>query len=80
MDIVGALLDTQQRTRNTLYTYNKYTQVLNTLTSLQGPIDDFFQHVMVMCDDNHIKDNRLALLFKLRSLFLLVADISKLQI
>lgn len=58
----------------------QYTQVLNTLTSLQGPIDDFFQHVMVMCDDNHIKDNRLALLFKLRSLFLLVADISKLQI
>jgi len=33
----------------------------------------------VMCDDDDIKNNRLALLSKLNSLFLETADISKLQ-
>ena len=56
-----------------------YRQILTQLADLQGPVDDFFDHVMVMSEDNQIKNNRLAILYKLRSLFLLVADISKLQ-
>jgi glycyl-tRNA synthetase beta chain len=34
---------------------------------------------MVMCDDSNLRDNRLALLQELRTLFLKVADISRLQ-
>ena len=46
------------------------------LITLKAPIDAFFDHVMVMTDDQALKLNRLALLDQLRSLFLKVADIS----
>lgn len=55
-----------------------YTEVLKTLTDLREPIDTFFDEVMVMTDDNAVKNNRIALLIALRNLFLEVADISKL--
>lgn len=56
-----------------------YTQALQSLSTLQQVIDDFFEHVMVMVDDEDKRTNRLALLAKLRKLFLEVADISLLQ-
>lgn len=54
----------------------EYTQALATLADLQPTVDAFFDSVMVMCDDPALQQNRLALLVKLRSLFLDVADIS----
>ena len=42
-------------------------------------IDNFFDNVMVICDEPDLKKNRLALLSNLNSLFLETADISKLQ-
>jgi glycyl-tRNA synthetase beta chain len=57
-----------------------YAQVLNELADLRDPIDRFFDSVMVMADDEAIRDNRLALLSELRALFLHVADISQLSI
>jgi glycyl-tRNA synthetase beta chain len=39
-------------------------------------VDAFFDSVLVMTDDEPLKDNRIALLMQLRSLFLRVADIS----
>lgn len=56
-----------------------YKQVLSSLANLRETVDTFFDHVMVMADDNKIKHNRLALLSQLRAAFLQVADISKLQ-
>lgn len=56
-----------------------YTKILSTLAALQQPLDDFFEHVMVNADDINLKNNRLALLQQVRSLFLSVADISELQ-
>ena len=56
-----------------------YQSVLTDLTSLAAPVDSFFDNVMVMCDDNAVRLNRLALLHQLSSLFLQVADISVLQ-
>jgi glycyl-tRNA synthetase beta chain len=58
---------------------NNYTLLLNSLSHLREPIDRFFDGVMVMCDDENIRLNRLALLASLRKLFLRIADISKLQ-
>src|SRR5262249_42079292 len=58
----------------------KYTQALVELAELQKPIDEFFDHVMVMVEDEKIRTNRLALLMSLRNLFLLIADISLLQL
>lgn len=53
-----------------------YKDQLHSLAKLKGPIDQFFDEVMVMCEDEVIRKNRLALLAKLRDLFLRVADIS----
>jgi glycyl-tRNA synthetase beta chain len=57
----------------------QYTDVLRTLAGLREPVDRFFDNVLVMADDDNIKKNRLALLGKLRALFLDVADISRLS-
>ncbi len=56
-----------------------YKSALTELAGLRESVDDFFDNVMVMCDDDNIKNNRLALLSDLNSLFLETADISKLQ-
>lgn len=57
-----------------------YTQVLQTLASLDQPLTQFFESVMVNSEDDALKNNRLALLKQVRALFLTVADISELQI
>lgn len=53
-----------------------YTRILTALATLRNVIDNFFDNVMVMADDEAIKNNRLALLSLLRQLFLTTADIS----
>ena len=57
-----------------------YTQVLQTLASLDEPLSQFFESVMVNSEDEALKNNRLALLKQVRALFLTVADISELQL
>ena len=53
-----------------------YTRIRTTLATLRNVIDNFFDNVMVMADDEAVKHNRLALLSLLRQLFLTTADIS----
>ena len=55
-----------------------YTDALQQLAALRAPVDEFFDDVMVMTDDEVVRNNRLALLSELRSLFLDIADISRL--
>ncbi|WP_367105598.1 glycine--tRNA ligase subunit beta [uncultured Psychrobacter sp.] len=57
-----------------------YTQVLQTLASLDEPLTQFFESVMVNSEDAALQSNRLALLKQVRALFLTVADISELQL
>jgi len=56
-----------------------YQTVLTELATLKSVIDEFFDNVMVMADDEAVKVNRLTLLSNIRSAFLNVADISLLQ-
>ena len=56
-----------------------YEPALQQLADLKQPVDIFFDDVMVMVDDSRLRDNRIALLNQLHSLFLEVADISRLQ-
>ena len=58
----------------------RYARVLSELADLRDPVDRFFDDVMVMVDEDAVRDNRLALLSELRALFLDVADISRLSI
>ncbi|MFN3713513.1 MAG: glycine--tRNA ligase subunit beta [Alcanivoracaceae bacterium] len=55
-----------------------YAAVLGRLAALREPVDAFFDKVMVMADDEVLRRNRLAMLARLRGLFLQVADISEL--
>jgi len=53
-----------------------YAAALSSLANLREPVDRFFEEVMVMAEDDATRNNRLAMLNSLRSLFLRVADIS----
>ncbi len=55
-----------------------YTDALKDLAVLRGAVDEFFDSVMVMAEDPALRANRLALLGRLRSLFMHAADLSRL--
>ncbi|MFT4704182.1 MAG: glycyl-tRNA synthetase beta chain, partial [Bradymonadia bacterium] len=50
------------------------------LIGLKQPIDTFFDDVMVNVEDTALRDNRLTLLASIRDLFLLFADIGRIQV
>ncbi len=58
---------------------NHYSDLLVLLAELKQPIDDFFDHVMVMDEDLAKRQNRIALLNRVRQLFHQVADVSFLK-
>jgi glycyl-tRNA synthetase beta chain len=55
-----------------------YESAILEMTQMRKPIDKFFDDVMVMVEDETIRDNRLALLSEIGGLFLKIADFSKL--
>ncbi|MEW5769564.1 MAG: glycine--tRNA ligase subunit beta [Pseudomonadota bacterium] len=59
-----------------LFAAGDYTAALGRLAHLREAVDAFFDGVMVMAEDAALRANRLALLNRLRALFLRVADIS----
>ena len=59
-----------------MVTKRDYNLTFSTLTVLEQPIDHFFNTVMVMSEDQNIRDNRLALLHTLAHLMNQVADLS----
>ncbi len=54
-----------------------YEAAMRAMASLRGPVDAFFDAVMVNADDPAIRKNRLALLATLRRVTRQVADFSK---
>ena len=69
-------LDAIEREITPLFERGEYRSALERLAQLRQSVDNFFDQVMVMADDEALKLNRLALLARLRRLFLGVADIS----
>jgi glycyl-tRNA synthetase beta chain len=61
------------------FSSNNYRDGLESLVELKDSVDLFFGEVLVICDDAKLRNNRIALLQQLRSLFLQVADISHLH-
>jgi len=55
-----------------------YEERLRALAGLRGPVDRFFDDVLVMAEDEKVRANRLGLLQQAVSLFYRIADISKL--
>ncbi len=62
-----------------LFAAGNYQEALASLAGLRTVVDRFFDDVMVMADDEALRNNRLALLNQLRELFLQAADISLLS-
>lgn len=76
---LGARVDAASAAITPLVEQGRYIDTLRLLAQLRGPVDGFFDEVMVMADDERKRHNRLALLGQLRRMFLHVADISLLQ-
>ncbi|MFQ3175188.1 MAG: glycyl-tRNA synthetase beta chain [Psychromonas sp.] len=73
---LSEILASLEATLSPLFDNLDYESVLFELASLNEPVDDFFDNVMVMAEDPAIKANRLAILNRLRNLFLKIADVS----
>ena len=56
----------------------RYQDALQELSTLRGAVDRFFDEVLVMAEDQKLRQNRLGLLQGLQSLFSRVADLSQL--
>ena len=58
-------------------TSGEYGDVLALMATLSGPVDRFFDEVMVLTEDQQLRRNRLGLLHQISEMFLQVADISQ---
>ena len=64
---------------STCFQAKDYLLGLDKLSALRPAVDEFFDHVMVMADDEALRNNRIALLSSLVQQFRQVADFSRLQ-
>ena len=64
------------KTVEPLFNAGDYEAALSKLSTLRDPVDTFFDSVMVMADDEAVKNNRVALLNTMHQLFLRAADLS----
>ena len=55
----------------------EYDKALEEFIALKEPVDNFFDKVMVMVEDEAIRENRLGLLKKISETMLLICDLSK---
>ena len=62
-----------------LFDQGNYEQGLLRLAGLRGPVDRFFDEVLVMTEESDVRYNRIALLNRLSQLFMRTADLSRLQ-
>ncbi|QQY80483.1 glycyl-tRNA synthetase beta chain [Keratinibaculum paraultunense] len=55
----------------------EYDKALEQFILLKEPVDNFFDNVMVMVDDEKVRENRLNLLAKISETMLMICDLSK---
>ncbi len=72
-------LQAMSATVKPLFEAGNYADALQQLASMRDPIDAFFDKVMVMTEDEALKNNRLAMLSQLHAMFMKAADLSRLQ-
>jgi glycyl-tRNA synthetase beta chain len=63
---------------DSLFKERDFTSMLQKLAALKEPVDTFFDKVMVMTDDQKLKNNRIGLLNKLHKMMNRIADLSRL--
>lgn len=72
-------LETLKSKTTPMFDAGDYEAALRDLSVLRKPVDDFFDNVMVMTDNMDVRNNRIALLKKMSTLFMRVADLSRLH-
>jgi len=72
-------LSSLSQTVEPMFDSGDYEAALSQLSSLRDPVDAFFDSVMVMADDEALKNNRIALLSTMNQLFMRAADLSRLH-
>jgi glycyl-tRNA synthetase beta chain len=76
--ILGEQVEAIARQVEPKFAAREYTGALQSLAVLRNAVDAFFDSVMVMADDAALRANRLALLKRMRELFMRAADLSRL--
>lgn len=76
--LVCAVAEAEQNVSSALES-NDYAAALAELASLRKPIDMFFEKIMVMDEDQALRENRLRLLNRFVAVFANVADFAKLS-
>lgn len=77
---LAATLNTLLPELDALLSKDDYAGALQKLGAARGPVDNFFDKVMVNCEDEKLRRNRLGLLNALRKRFNDIAEFSLLQI
>jgi len=62
-----------------LLTEERFGEAMAVIAGLRGPVDAFFDHVTVNCEDAAVRANRLRLLAQIRAALLGVADFSQIE-
>ncbi|MBU0484769.1 MAG: glycine--tRNA ligase subunit beta [Proteobacteria bacterium] len=72
-----AALQQAEKDTTPLLANRNYLSAMAVILQMKEPVDNFFDDVMVMAEDDKVKNNRLALLTAISKLFLKIGDFSK---
>lgn len=73
---LNKLINEYEGKLNQLLSEEKYNDAINVLLSFSKPVDNFFDNVLVMDKNEEIRNNRLRLLAKLKTLFEKIGELS----
>lgn len=76
IDLYESYNNIEEKIKN-LIDKKEYDKALDQLMTLKDPIDRFFDKVMVMVDDEKIRNNRLGLIKKIYNAMIQICDLSK---
>ncbi|WP_277656303.1 glycine--tRNA ligase subunit beta [Seleniivibrio woodruffii] len=74
---LAELIETKSAGINREVSEENFTEAMTQLLTFSGPVDRFFDNVMVMAKDEKVKENRLSLLNRLIGLFNRLGDLTK---
>ncbi|HVY55072.1 MAG TPA: glycine--tRNA ligase subunit beta, partial [Thermodesulfobacteriota bacterium] len=77
-DLYTSFIETRKKAGAKMSEKN-YSESLAIMRTLKEPVDRFFDSVMVMDENEELRNNRLSMLWEIRELFFRIADFSKLS-
>ncbi len=75
-DLYEALIQLEGKVKDLVH-HENYLEALKTIATLKERVDAFFDGVLVMAQEEKVKNNRLSLLKRISNLFMDLADLSK---